>query len=102
MLKTLYCALVRSQLEYGSVVWSPFTTRNITKLERVQRHAAKFILKTEDDYKVCISNLNLRSLEHRRFLFDVLSFYKASNRYINIDMSRFVQFYSDTARYPLR
>lgn len=24
-LRTLYCALVRSQLEYGSVVWSPFT-----------------------------------------------------------------------------
>ena len=29
-------------------------------------------------------------------------FYKALNGYINIDMSRCVQFYSDTARYPLR
>ena len=37
-LRTLYCALTRSQLEYGSVVWSPFT-RNTTKLERVQRCA---------------------------------------------------------------
>ena len=101
-LKTLYCALARSQLEYGSVVWSSFTTRNITKLERVQHRATKFILKTEDDYKVRISNISLLSLKHRRFLFDLLSFYKASNRYINIDMPRFVQFYSDTARYPLR
>ena len=73
-LRTLYCALVRSQLEYGSVVWSPFTARNITKLERVQRRATKFILKTEHDYEVRISNLNLLSLEHRRFLFDVLFF----------------------------
>ena len=102
-LRTLYCALVRSQLEYGSVVWSPSPARNITKLEKVQRRATKFILKTEDDYEVRISNLNLLSLEHRRFLFDVLFFiYKALNGYINIDMSRYVQFYPDTARYPLR
>ena len=67
--RILYCALVRSQLEYGSVVWSPFTARNITKLERVQRCATKFILKTEDDYEVRISKLNILSLEHRRFPF---------------------------------
>ena len=91
MLRTLYCALVRSQLEYGSVVWSPFTARNITKLERVQRRTTKFILKTEDDYEVRISKLNLLPLEHRRFLFDVHFFYKAAlNGYINIDMSRYV------------
>ena len=50
-LRTLYCALVRSQLENGSVVWSPFTARNITKLERVQCRTIKFILKTEDDQR---------------------------------------------------
>ena len=27
-LKTLYCSLVRANLEYCSVVWSPFTKRN--------------------------------------------------------------------------
>ena len=62
-----------------SVVWSPFTARNITNLERVQRRATKFILKTEDDYEVRISKLTLLSLDHRRFLFDVLFFYKALN-----------------------
>ena len=49
-------------LEYGSVVWSPFTARNITKLETVQRCATKCILKTEDDYEVRIFKLNLLSL----------------------------------------
>ena len=63
---------IRSQLEYGSVVWSPFSARNIMNLERVQRHATKFILKTEDDYDISNSKLNLLSLEHRRFHFDVL------------------------------
>ena len=60
-------------------------------LERVQRHATKFILKTEDDCEVRISKLNLLSLEHRRFLSDVVFFYEAAlNGYINIDMSRYV------------
>ena len=43
-LKTLYCTLVRSQVEYGSVVWSPYTSRNIDKLERIQRRGTKFFL----------------------------------------------------------
>ena len=49
-LKTLFCSLVRSNLEYCSVVWSPYTKRNIKKIVGVQRRATKFILKTEDDY----------------------------------------------------
>ena len=49
-LRTLYLALVRSQLESCSVVWSPHTARNISNLERIQRRATKFILKTNDDY----------------------------------------------------
>ena len=46
--------------------------------------------------------LNLLSLEQRRFLFDVLFLYKALNGYINIDLSTYVQFFSDSDRYPLR
>ena len=56
--------------------------------------------RTEDDYEVRVSKLNLLSLEHRQFLFGVLFFYKALNGYISIDMSAYVQFYSDTAGYP--
>ena len=46
--------------------------------------------------------LNLLFLEQRRFLFDVLFLYKALNGYINIDLSTYVQFFSDSDRYPLR
>ena len=42
------------------------------------------------------------SLEQRRFLFDVLFLYEALNGYINIDLSTYVQFFSDSDRYPLR
>lgn len=85
-LRTLYCALVRSQLEYCTIVWSPFTTRNINKLERIQRRASKFILKTDEDYQICKEKLNLSSLEDRHFLFDVLFFYKDLTGYIIIDI----------------
>ena len=49
-LRTLYCALVRSNIEYCSVR-SPNTKKNIEKVENVQRRATKLILKTEDNYR---------------------------------------------------
>ena len=101
-LRTLYLTLVRSQPECCSFVWSPHTSRNISKLERIQRRATKFILKTNDDYEQRRKKLNLLSLEQRRFLFDVLFLYKSLNGYINIDLFTYVQFFSDSDGYPLR
>ena len=89
-LRTLYLALVRSLLECCSVVWSPQKSRKISKLERIQRRATKFILKTNDDYEQRRKRLDLLSLEQRRFLFDVLFLYKALNGYINIDLFTYV------------
>ena len=42
------------------------------------------------------------SLDQRRVLFDVLFLYKALNDYIKFDLSTYVQFFSDSDRYPLR
>ena len=101
-LRTLFCALVRSQLEYCTVVWSPQTARNIKKLERIQRRAIYFILMTDDDYDTRIKQLNLLSLEDRRNLFDVLLLYKVLNGHRSIDISTYIQFYTDSDRYRLR
>ena len=101
-LRTLYLALVRSQPECCSFVWSPHTSRTISKLERIQRRTTKFILKTNDDYEQRRKKLNLLSVEQRRFLFDVLFLYKSLNGYINFDLFTYVQFFSDSDGYPLR
>ena len=101
-LRTLYLALVRSQLEFCSVVWSPYQASNITKLERIQRRATKLILKTTDEYQQRREKLNLLSLEQRRFLFDVLFLYKALNGHIDIDLSNYVQFFKESDHYTLR
>ena len=61
--ENLYCTLVRSQVEYGSVVWSPYTARNIDKLERIQRRGTKFALgKRNFTYDERLKCLNLLSL----------------------------------------
>ena len=91
--KNAYLALVRSKLEYGSVVWDPYLKNDIDRLERVQRSAARFIT---GDYKSrhegCVTNmlddLDLPSLEERRrqqrltFLYKVV---KGHVPAINID-----------------
>ena len=75
-LRTLYCAWVRSQLEYCTFVWSPYTARCVDKLERIQRRGTEFMLKTDNEYDTRRERLNLLSLKDRRSLFDILFFIK--------------------------
>ena len=92
-LKTWYCSLVRSNLEYCSVVWSPFTKRNIDKLERI---------KSNDQYDIRLSKLKLLTLEQRRFLFGVTFLFKALSGYMNGYFSPFLDFYFREDHYSFR
>ena len=46
--RTAYLALVRPLLEYGAIIWDPHLKQDITKLERTQRAAVRFIAR---DYR---------------------------------------------------
>jgi hypothetical protein len=76
-LQALYNALVRSVLEYGAAVWSPYTTADIRRIDRMQNRFlsfAGFCLKIphpEHDYRPVSQALNLVSLADRRDKFGI-------------------------------
>jgi hypothetical protein len=69
--KTAYQALVRSSLEYSSIVWDPYHTKDVERLEKVQRQAARFITgdyhtREEGCVTKMLQDLELQSLQSRR------------------------------------
>ena len=81
MQKNSLLSLVRSILDYGSIIWDPYLLSDIDKIERVQRQAARFIT---GDYKTreegCVTkmleNLALRPLQERRSASRLIFLYK--------------------------
>ena len=77
--RTLYLALVKSQLAYATQVWSSSQISLKTEIERVQRRATRWILQTrvgEMSYKDRLLALNLLPLTFDRELKDMVFFYK--------------------------
>ena len=83
----MYSLLLFGPLKLGILFsgMGPYTKRNTDKLERVQRRATKFILKSDDPYDIRLMKLNLMSLGKRRSLTDVTFLYKVLNGNIDID-----------------
>lgn len=89
MLKNVYCALVRSILEYACPVWSPHYNIYISLLERVQKRFLRYIayrlhIPSDDvDYKDLSLLLNITSLERRRTTYDLCLLFKFINNLID-------------------
>ena len=79
--KSAYISLVRSILDYSAIIWDPYYTSDIHKLERIQRQAARFIT---GDYRSreegCVTkmlhDLGLEPLQERRSFTRLVFFYK--------------------------
>ena len=69
---------IRPSLEYCSVVWAPYTKRNIDKLEAVQRRAARFVTSNysyTSSVTAMMETLNWNTLHARRNILRLIMFY---------------------------
>ena len=82
----LYKSLVRSNLEYGNIIWSPYLKRQSISIEKVQRRATKLVPQCKNmSYKQRLEYLNLYSLKGRRERGDLIQTYKILHDIDNVD-----------------
>ena len=76
-----YIALIRSRLEYCAAIWDPHLIKDISRLEAVQRRAARFVKQDHDPYSsvtTMLQELHWLTLQERRqdlrlaFLFQIV------------------------------
>jgi hypothetical protein len=86
----LFKAFVRPLLEFSSVIWNPYTARNINKIERVQKRLCRMIPDIRQMcYRKQLETLNIFSLETRRLRFQLISVFKIYKQTCNIRFSDF-------------
>ena len=101
---TAYNAIVHPHLNYASACWSPYTKKNIDKIEAVQRRAARFTLNyhiygTDAQLTQKIKSLNWLPLHHQHCIHDLQIFNKIRNNMLNI---LFPEIVLSTTRNPLK
>jgi hypothetical protein len=73
----LYKCLIRSQLEYANVVWSPYRITLIDSIEKVQKRATKLVFICKKmKYRQRLEFLKLPTLKYRRIRGDMIETYK--------------------------
>ena len=72
-----YLVYVRLLLEFNSIIWSPYTIKDITSIESVQRRFTKRLRGFNMlCYRDRLNRLNIPGLELRRLLSDLIWCYK--------------------------
>jgi hypothetical protein len=68
-------------MDYGGIIWDPYTETNINRLERIQRQAARFITgdyrsREEGSVSNMLEKLDLQELKERRTSQKLIFLYK--------------------------
>ena len=94
-----YVAMVRSVLEYGSVLWNCKSKSKLQQLERIQRKATNFILinppyyaPNHISYKDRLIQLKLLPTTYRREILDIIFFLKSLHNKTSFNISSYVNF----------
>ena len=82
---SLYCTLVRSNLEYCSSVWSPSTVSDTKAIKSIQRAATRYILNyPEIKYDQRCTMLHQHPLSYRREITGLLYVFKCIKGYYDV------------------
>ncbi|XP_040074200.1 uncharacterized protein LOC120846494, partial [Ixodes scapularis] len=90
---TAYKALIRSMLEYATVVWDPYTKVDSSKIERIENQSLRFVYsryKRRDSITEMLSLSNTEPLRARRKLAWLNFLYCIANRQTGIDPTTYL------------
>ena len=83
ILTKLFKIYARPKLEYNTQIWLPYLKKYINKVESVQRNFTRLICSrcniSNTSYNDRLVKLGLKSLEYRRWEFDLFTLYKITN-----------------------
>ena len=86
----LYKTFVRPHLEYNSTIWSPYTKKNIKKIEKVQKRMCNIIYGARSmSYSQKLKKSNLLSLQVRRIKDQIINVYKIKHNLMDLDFDEF-------------
>ena len=95
----LFVTYIRPILEYVTPIWCPHLINEIDRLESVQRRFTKFLPGYRNlSYVDRLRRLNIKSLEERRIMFDLILVFKIINNLISLDSRDYFEFASSITR----
>ena len=100
--QTAYISLVRSVLEYSCSVWDPHLEKDISRIEGIQRKAARFVKSDYSSYNSVtdmMTDLKWKPLQQRRREHRLTLLYKIINNLIAIPPEELIHYNPRTYRH---
>ena len=93
---SLYKTMVRTHLDYASLVWAPYKMKHIEIIENVQRRCTRQLPYMKDlSYQERLKKLNLPTLAYRRIRGDMIETFKIVKGFYDREAASFLKMWSD-------